>query len=87
MGLDDDSFSIVLHQILALESLPSLDKIFNMVQQEENHKKIMTGCDTRQETTGAFTVTHQVKSLNSQEGPHANIVGCTDMTKVAVLNW
>ena len=41
MGLDDDSFSTVWSQVLALEPLPSLDKSYNMVQQEENHKSMM----------------------------------------------
>ena len=41
MGLDDEAYSNVHSQILALDPLPSLDKIFNMVQQEENHKKVM----------------------------------------------
>ena len=41
IGLDDEAYSNVHSQILALDPLPSLDKIFNMVQQEENHKKVM----------------------------------------------
>jgi len=38
MGLDDDSFSTIRSQILALDFLPPLEKIFNLVQQEENHR-------------------------------------------------
>ena len=41
MGLNDDSYAIVRTQILALDSLPPLDKIFNMTQQEEAHKQVM----------------------------------------------
>jgi len=41
MGLNDEVCSSLRSQILALEPLPSLDKIFNMVSQEESHKNIM----------------------------------------------
>jgi len=34
MGLDDEAYSNVRSQILTLDPLPALDKIFNMVQQE-----------------------------------------------------
>ena len=39
MGLDNDAYLNVRSQILAVDPLLSLDKIFSMVQQEENHKK------------------------------------------------
>jgi len=42
MGLDDDAYSNVWSQILTLDPLPSLDKIFSMVQPEENHRKVMS---------------------------------------------
>ena len=61
MGLDDDSFSTVRNQILALNSLPSLDKIFNMVQQEENHREVMTGRDNKQDTMAVFAMSYQAK--------------------------
>ena len=38
MSLDDDQYSNVRSQILALDPPPSLNKIFNMVQYEENYK-------------------------------------------------
>ena len=57
MGLDDDCFSTVRSQILAFDPLPSLDKIFNMVQQEENHKRVMVARDSRHETTVTFAMT------------------------------
>jgi len=37
MGLNDDIYSTLRSQILALDPLPSLDKIYNIIQQEENH--------------------------------------------------
>jgi len=41
MSLDDDLYSNLRSQILGLDPLPSLDKIFSMVQQEKNHKRVM----------------------------------------------
>jgi len=35
MGLDDDLYSTVRGKILALEPLPSIDKIYNMVEQDK----------------------------------------------------
>ena len=42
MGLNDEEFSHIRSQILAQEPLANLDRIFNLVMQEENHKKLMT---------------------------------------------
>ena len=41
MGLDDDAFSTIRIQILTLDPLPLLDRMFDIVQQEENDKQIM----------------------------------------------
>jgi len=41
-GLDDDVYGTFRSQILALDSFPSLNKIFNMIPLEEAHKKGMT---------------------------------------------
>jgi len=65
VGLDDDSFSTIQSQILALDSLPPLDKIFNVVQEEENHRRVMIGRDNNQDTVAVFAVSHQAKSQNS----------------------
>jgi len=35
MGLNDETFSMIRSQVLALNPLPSIDVIFNMVTQEE----------------------------------------------------
>ena len=45
MGLEDESYATVRSQVLAMDPLPSLDRIFNMLQQEENHKSLMLGRD------------------------------------------
>ena len=62
MGLDDDMYANVRSQILALDSLPFLDKIFSMVQQEENHKRVMAKRDQRHEQASAFAVSYFPKS-------------------------
>jgi len=54
MGLNDEAYSTIRSQILALDPLPSLNKIFNITQQEEGHKKVMIGRDNRNETAMAF---------------------------------
>jgi len=40
MGLNDDAYSTTRSQILALDPIPPLDKIFNMPQEEESHTKL-----------------------------------------------
>ena len=42
MGLDDDLYSTIRSQILAMDSFPSLDRMFIMVRQEETHKRMMS---------------------------------------------
>jgi len=41
MGLNDELYSMIRSQILALDPLPPLEETFNMIQLEENHKKVM----------------------------------------------
>ena len=54
MGLNDDAYSSIRSQILTHDPLPSLDRIFNMVMQEENHKSVMRGREDRSETSTAY---------------------------------
>jgi len=56
MGLNDNEFSSVRSQLLAQDSLPPLDKIFNVVIQEENHRKVMVQRDSNVETKAVFAV-------------------------------
>jgi len=58
IGLEDDGYSNLLSQILALDPLPSLDKIFSMVQQGENHKTVMNREDHRHANVTTFTISH-----------------------------
>jgi len=45
MGLNDDAYSTIQSQILAMDPLPSLDRIFNITLQEENHKQVVINRD------------------------------------------
>ena len=57
MELNYEIFSTIESQILNSDKLPSLDKIFNMVKQEENHKNDMMTQDQRREVAVAFAIT------------------------------
>jgi len=61
LGLNDDLYSQVRGQILGMEPSPSLEKIFNIVIQEGQDKKLMVGHNDRVEIVGAFTVTKRAK--------------------------
>jgi len=47
VGLNDEIYLNIGGQTLALDPLPSLDKMFNMVHQEEHHKNMTPGRDER----------------------------------------
>ena len=73
MGLDDDAFSNIRSQVLARDLLPSLDTVFNIIQQEENHKKTMIGRDQRSESVVAFAARDQANII---ERPTCKHCGC-----------
>ena len=56
MGLNDEIYSNIRGQILAIEPLPSLDEIFNMVHQEENHKYLTMARDNKVDGASVFAV-------------------------------
>jgi len=60
-GLNDDLYSHIRGQILAVEPLPSLEKIFNIISQDEQHKRLMVGRDDRSENATAYAVNHAGK--------------------------
>ena len=72
MGLDDEAFATVRSQILALDKLPTIDKVFNMVQQEEAHKKGMVahdGASNVRDAVSAFAVSHSRTSHRTGAKP------------------
>ena len=91
MGLDDDLYSNVRSQILALEPLPSLDKIFSMIQQEEHHKQVMKERDQRTDAVAAFAVTHADRRPDRVTCKHCGKLGheattCFDLVGYPA-NW
>jgi len=54
MGLNDELYATMRTQILALDLLPPLDKIFNMTQQVEAHKQVMINRDIKNEASMVF---------------------------------
>lgn len=78
MSVNDEVYFSILSQILALEPLPPLDKIFNMVSQEEAHRNIMITRDDRQGTIAAFAVKHTTRAQPITERPackHCGMMG------------
>jgi len=61
LGLNDDFYSQIQGQILATKSLASLEKVFNIITQEKQHKRLMVGRDDRSETAAAYVVNHTSK--------------------------
>jgi len=64
MGLDDERYSTIRSQILAMDP-PSMERIFNMVSQEENHKTAMASRETRTENMVSAT-SHLTRPGNLQ---------------------
>ena len=56
MELNDESFSSVRSQILARDPSPTLDDIFNIIDQEENNQRVMMARDYSTERAVAFVV-------------------------------
>ena len=88
MGLDDEAFSTVRSQILALDKLPTIDKVFNMVQQEEAHKKVTFTCDgaTVRDAAGVFAVTKTNRITGTETNPLAGIVVSMATMKLVASN-
>ena len=61
IGLNDDANSTIRSQILALDPLLPLDKIFNMTQQEKSHRKLMIARDSHGELGMAFAMKEQAR--------------------------
>ncbi|KAJ4787232.1 Retroelement pol polyprotein-like [Rhynchospora pubera] len=76
MGLDDSVFGTVRSSILGMEPLPTLNKVYSMVIQEERHRSVVRGREERGEAVG-FAV-QAVGFLDSQGGPKPAKVGLVD---------
>jgi len=87
MRLNDDQYSTVRSQILVLDLLPLLGKIFKITQQEKSHKKLMIAQDTQGEMGMAFETKelgHMVKKgackicgwYGHEENVCYEVIGC-----------
>ena len=65
MEVNEETFSSIHSQVLTLELLPSIDFIFNMITQEENHKNLMSARDLRSKHMVAFASREQTNERPS----------------------
>ena len=65
MGLNDDLYSQT--QILGSNPLLTLEKIFNIVTQEQQHKRLMVGQDERIEIAVVFAISYGERIPASSE--------------------
>ena len=68
MGLNDELYANITGQILVIDPLPTLDKIFNMVHQEDSHRHLMINIDVRHETAAAFSASSISRTPVSVKG-------------------
>jgi len=75
-------------QIRALDPLLLLDKILNMIQQKENHKKLMINWDIKQESATTFTTRTSIELRCRKE---KNLLKCivenVAMAMLDVSSW
>ena len=61
MGLNDDAYSTIRSQMLAMGPLTSLDRIFNITRQAENYKQVVINRDQHGESVMALAIKEQSK--------------------------
>ncbi|KAJ1688075.1 hypothetical protein LUZ63_019465 [Rhynchospora breviuscula] len=70
MGLDDAVFKNVRSHILSMEPLPSLNKVYSLVIQEERHRSIARGNEERTDAVGfAVQVSKSRDGLQMDHNP------------------
>ena len=87
MGVNDESFSAVRSQVLARDPLPSIDTIFNIIQQEENHKHMMMERDHRAEHGVAFAARVQPASNEKPTCKHCGKYGHDETNCYEVIGY
>ena len=89
MGLNDDQFSQICSQILAQGPLLNLDKIFNMVMQEENHKRMMIQRESKSETAAAFAVytSKTIQISNRSTCKHCGKIGHEEVNYFELIGY
>ena len=56
MGLDDEKYGTLRGHILAMNPLPDLDPIYNLVRQEEHHERYMIDRESKSKVTAALAI-------------------------------
>jgi hypothetical protein len=79
MGLDDSIFGTVRTNILSMEPMPNLSKVYSMVVQEERHRSVVRGRDEKGEAVG-FAVNIKRNKYNQKSGL-IDRVACTHCGK------
>ncbi|KAJ4751619.1 Retroelement pol polyprotein-like [Rhynchospora pubera] len=80
MGLEDSIFGTVRSQILGMDPLPNLSRVYSMVVQEERHRTVVRGRDDRREAVG-FAVQVNRPEVNQHKGGAGERVVCTHCNK------
>ncbi|KAJ4808040.1 Retroelement pol polyprotein-like [Rhynchospora pubera] len=80
MGLDDSIFGTVRSNILSMDPLPNLSKVYSMVVQEERHRSVVRGREERREAVG-FAVHLNKTDLNQQKAGTSERLVCTHCGK------
>jgi hypothetical protein len=76
MGLDDSLFENVRTNILSMDPLSNLSKVYSMAVQEERHRSIVRGCDEGGKAV-SFAVNANRTESNQQKGGLGDRVTCT----------
>ncbi|KAJ3684390.1 hypothetical protein LUZ61_013554 [Rhynchospora tenuis] len=80
MGLEDTIFGTVRTNILGMDPLPNLSRVYSMVVQEERHRTVVRGRDDKREAVG-FAIQVNRSEMNQQKGGAGERPMCTHCNK------
>ncbi|KAJ3685421.1 hypothetical protein LUZ61_014585 [Rhynchospora tenuis] len=80
MGLDDTIFGTVRTQILSMDPLPNLSRVYSMIIQEERHRSVVRSQEDRRDAVG-FAVQLNKGDATQQKGGTGERVSCTHCLK------
>ena len=73
IGLDDEKYGTLRGHILAMDPLPDLDRIYNLVCQEEHHKRYMIDCESKSKAAITLAIN---RKHPSRTGEHPVCTHC-----------
>ena len=65
-GLNDEKYGTLRGHILAMDPLPDLDRIYNLVRQEEHHKRYMIDRESKSEVAEALAINRKHPSRTGE---------------------